>query len=170
MPSLSSTLDLQRQSLASFKNLFASLQPPEIQSLTGVYRAEFTGPAWLRFSAPGALLLGGLGGWWGKEFNAEGAGVNLVVQGGQLVRRTPMRLVAAVSLIDGCPGLSIHYADGCPFPWPYVIDELRRLDETRLLGMTIVALAWLRKWAFPFLLSFFTPVSLSESGEEIPSS
>jgi hypothetical protein len=135
-----------------FKPLFCSLPPPAIQSVQGVYSGQFTGPAWLRFSAAPSLALAGLGGWWGKVLAGDGTGHNLVLHQGKLYRRFPIRLVSIPSQVDGRPGLTVQYTPECPFPWPHVIDELRRLDEKTLLGLTIINLGFLRRLAFPFLL------------------
>jgi hypothetical protein len=143
---------LNRQPLGAFKSIFASLSPPEMHSLQGVYQAEFTGPLWLRKTAGPCLVLAGMGGWWGKEFLQDGTGVNLVYQGGRLRPHFPIRLAAMPSLVDGKPGVTVQYAKDSPFPWPMVVDELRSLDETNLLGLTIVNAGFLRKLAFPFLL------------------
>ena len=143
---------LNQQPLQAFKPIFSSLSSPDRNSLVGVYRAEFTGPAWLRKSAGPSLSLAGMGGWWGKEFSGGTTAVNLVYRGGQLRRIFSMQLVNIPSQVDGKPGLTLQYARNNPFPWPFVIDELRRLDETCLLGLTIINLGFLRKLAFPFLL------------------
>jgi hypothetical protein len=58
------------------------------------------------------------------------------------------------SLVDGKPGVTVQYPKDSPFPWPLVVDELRRLDDTTLLGLTIVNAGFLRKLAFPFLLYY----------------
>ncbi len=135
-----------------FRSLFAELTIPDPNSILGVYRAEFVGPAWLRASAGPALALSGLGGWCGKEFSAGGGAINIVKISGKFSTRFPMQLVTARSFIDQKEGLSLHYLPGSPFPWMYVVDELRRLDEISLLGMTIANVAGLRGLAFPFLL------------------
>jgi hypothetical protein len=135
-----------------FKPLFCSLPPPAIQSVQGVYRGQFTGPAWLRMSAAPSLSLAGLGGWWGKILPGDGTGHNLVLRQGKLYCLFTIRLVIIPSLVDGQPGLTVQYTPQCPFPWPYVIDELRLLDEQTLLGLTIINLGFLRRLAFPFLL------------------
>ncbi len=141
---------LHNQALRRYAVLFAGLDAPDM--LSGVYRAEFTGPAWLRFIAGPGLWPLGLGGWWGKEFDGQGNGVNLVRRRGELRRIFPLRLIPASSLIDGKPCLSVHYDPACPFPWPHVIDELRRLDDTTLLGMTYANVGVLRRLPLPFLL------------------
>ncbi len=136
----------------SFAPLFFSLAPPEISALTGVYRAEFVGPGWLRTLAPLALALGGLRGWWGKAFGEQGDAINIVERGGIQRRVLPMTVVTAPSLLDGKPAVTLHYPPGSRFPWYWIVDELRRLDETTLLCVTLVNLSWVPKAAFPFLL------------------
>ena len=78
--------------------------------------------------------------------------MNLVQRKGELRRIYPIRLVPSTSLLDGKPCLSVHYEAECPFPWPYVVDELRWLDASTLLGMTFVDRNPLRKLPLPFLL------------------
>jgi hypothetical protein len=123
--------------------LFKSLAVPDAASIRGRYRAACAGPA---------LALTGLRGWWGKEFHADGTAVNLLRRGGELVPRFPMIVVRAGSMIDRQDGLALHYRRGSPFPWMFVVDELRRLDDTALLGMTVPNAGGLRRLAFPFLL------------------
>lgn len=147
-------MDTNSLSLKQFRDLFASLSVPEVTSIRGVYRAAFVGPGWLRTSAGPALALSGLGGWWGKEFNADGTAVNIVLRAGKFSTRFPMKLVTTKSFIDGKDGLAVHYQAGNPFPWMYIVDELRRMDEDTLLGMTLANVNGLRRQAFPFTLQF----------------
>lgn len=150
MPPISQ--DLNRLPLGRFPALFASLPVPVAQSLTGVYRAAFVGPAWLRAAAAPALAITGLGGWWGKQFFEDGAAVNLVWRAGALRPIFPMRLSAERSFIDQKDGLALRYQPGSPFPWMFIVDELRRLDSNTLLGMTLADARGLRGLAFPFIL------------------
>jgi hypothetical protein len=144
---------LNRQALTSFETLFASLAPPlQATGLAGVYRAEFVGPAWLRRIAPPGLALGGLGSWWGKRFDGQGHGHNLVNRRGELTPVLPMIVQAAPSRLDGKDGITLCYPAGSPFPWPWVIDEIRQLDPTTLLGMSLTTLQWMPRLALPFLL------------------
>jgi len=149
--------------LSYFKPFFTTLSAPDLHALKGVYRGQFTGSAWLRLSAPSSLALAGLGGWWGKIFPGDGTGHNLVIHQGKLIRKFPIRLAVIPSLVDGKPGLTVQYTPECPFPWPHVIDELRCLDETTLLGLTIINQGFLRRLAFPFLL-FPEEISLEQLG------
>ena len=138
--------------LASFRGLFSSLSAPDPNLLRGIYQAEFVGPLWLRLSAGPALALGGLRGWWGKEFAAHGQASNLVRRGKALQQVLPMSVDRRISLIDGKPGVTLIYPAGSPFPWFWIVDELREIDKDHLLGMTLVNRGSLRKLTFPFLL------------------
>lgn len=138
--------------IGSLRQQFCSLAPPALDRLTGAYRAEFIGPAWLRALAPPALALGGLAGWWGKTFDGQGGATNIVVRGGIQSAVLPMVVLEAPSRIDARPSLTLHYPAGSPFPWQWVIDEMRKLDDTTLLCVSMARprpLVWL---AFPFLL------------------
>jgi hypothetical protein len=148
------TAKLNGLSLGEFPDLCASLKAPKISDFAGNYRGTFVGPGWLRVSAGPALAVSGLGGWWGKHFEADGRAVNLVQRGGKLEARFPMQLVEVISTFDGQPGLALHYGEENPFPWPYIVDELRQLGEGAFLGMTYVNTRALRGLAFPFLLEF----------------
>jgi hypothetical protein len=145
-------VELNRMSLRQFRELFTSLTVPDQTSIRSLYRASFVGPAWLRTSANPALAITGLGGWWGKEFHDDGTAINIVLRAGKFSTRFPMKFVKAKSFIDHKDGLALHYQQGNPFPWMYVVDELRRMDEQTLLGMTIPNVSGLRGLAFPFIL------------------
>ena len=146
--------DYNSLTIKQFRDLFKSLPVPEAASIRGIYQASFVGPGWLRTSAGPALVASGLGGWWGKEFHTDGTAVNIVLRAGTFSTRFPMKLVNTPSFIDGKNGLVLHYQAGNPFPWMYIVDELRRIDDTTLLGMTLANLKGLRQLAFPFILQF----------------
>ena len=152
---------LNRRGLRSFRKLFLTLPLPEDGGLTGIFRAEFVGPSWLRATAPPALALGGLGGWWGKQFDGAGRGMNIVRRDGALSHTMPVALSVADSLVDRRPCLKVTYPTGSPIPWPLVVDELRFLDDDTLLGLTILNAGPLRRVAFPFLLHHLTNLAIS---------
>ncbi len=143
---------LNAQRLGSYTALFSTLRTPDLAELAGMRKAEFVGPAWLRKTAGPALVLGGLGGWWGKEFLGPTDAVNLVLRGGSLKQVIPMKVAVAPSRLDGGPAVQLRYPPGSRLPWPWIIDELRQIDETTLLGMTMVAAGWFPRIAFPFML------------------
>lgn len=144
--------ELNHMSLKQFRDLFVSLIIPDPNEIHGKYQAAFVGPAWLRTSAAPALALTGLGGWWGKEFFNDGTAINIIFHAGNFSTRFKMRFVQDKSLIDKKDGLALHYQKGNPFPWMHIVDEIRRVDETTLLGMTIANVTGLRGLAFPFIL------------------
>lgn len=143
---------LNQLSLLEFPELFASLIPPRADSLKGLYHGIFVGPAWLRRMAGPLLAITGLGGWWGKEFDNEGKAINLVWQKGRIDYRFPMSLVEQVSYIDHKPGLALRYASNNPFPWPWIVDELRSIKPGLVLGMTLSRLGPLKRLPLPFVL------------------
>lgn len=152
---------LNGRGLRSFRRLFLTLAQPHAADLAGIFRAEFVGPGWLRATAPSALVLGGLGGWWGKQFDGAGRGMNIVLRGGELSHTMPVHVGMADSLVDRRPCVGVTYPAGSPFPWPHVVDELRPLDEETFLGLTIINTGPLRRLAFPFLLHSTTHLSIS---------
>lgn len=143
---------LNRYALRAFKPYFATLVPPDLAFLHGEYCAEFVGPRWLRRLASPALALTGLSGWCGKWFDGLGNARNLVQRQGQTHEVMKMVLAERPSLIDGRPAVTVIYPAGSPFPWPYIVDELRVLDHFTLLGMMIITPPGLRRLPFPFLL------------------
>lgn len=144
--------ELNRLSLSEFPGLYASLKPPEAGSLRGLFKGSFVGPAWLRRLAKPLLIITGMGDWWGKEFDPQGKVVNLVWRKGEIERRLPMFVVEQASYIDQGPSLIVNYAADNPFPWPWIVDELRIIRQDLLLGMTIARPRPLRRLPLPFLL------------------
>lgn len=155
--------------LGTLRTLFTQLPPVAPETMATAYRAAFVGPWWLRRTAAPALALLGLGGWWGKWFDGDGNGRNIVHRRGRLQWAMPITVAERPSLIDGQPCLAVLYPHSSPFPWRYVVDELRRLDEERLLGLTIADLPGLRRIAFPFLLHA-QPIDANAALQALPSS
>ncbi len=143
---------LNQMSLTAIHRLFTDLDPPEISSLTGIFRGAFVGPAWLRKIWGPLLVITGLGGWWGKEFDSQGNAVNLVLRKGRFESRFSMVIVHQASHLDRKSGLAMHYRADNPFPWPFIVDELRRIDSMMVLGMTLADIGPFRRLAFPFVL------------------
>jgi len=143
---------LNQLSLFDFSELFATLEPPRRESLRGIFRGSFVGPGWVRRLAGPLLVITGLGGWWGKDFDQQGNAINLVWYRGQMERRFPMLLVEQPSYIDRRSGLALHYAPENPFPWPWIVDELRSIHPGLILGMTMFRPGPLKRLALPFVL------------------
>ncbi|MBE2222413.1 MAG: hypothetical protein IAF02_12770 [Anaerolineae bacterium] len=144
--------EVNKFKLTEFRTLFSELRSPQISEMNGRFRSEFVGPGWLRTIAPPGLAPLGLGGWWGKTFDGQGGGMNIVQRQGELREIMPIVLKEEVSLINGRSGLNITYPPGTRFPWPWVVDEIRWLDDNTILGMTLVTKAGMHRLALPFLL------------------
>ncbi len=114
--------------LLAARRLHAQLAAPAALPV-GDYRAVLLGPAWFRALARFGLALGGLPRWHGKRFRADGSGVNLLqsAAGGAPREKLPMQLSIAPSPADGRPVARVGYDRAARFPWPAVVDELRRL-------------------------------------------
>jgi hypothetical protein len=144
--------ELNKQSIGWYRAQFSTLDSPTMADMNGRFRAEFVGPGWLRAIAPPGLAPLGLGGWWGKTFDGQGGGMNIVQRKGQLQEIIPIVLKEADSRINGRSGLNITYPPGSRFPWPWVVDEIRWLDDNTILGMTLMTKAGMHRLALPFLL------------------
>ena len=91
--------ELNELSLRGFSQLFERLALDDTAVLEGIYRGTYVGPGWLRKAAPPAMRASGLGGWWGKQFEAGGAAYNLVERQGQIAPIMPMQLIGK-SVLD----------------------------------------------------------------------
>lgn len=137
-------------------------QLPEPAALpVGDCRAVLLGPAWFRRFAALGLAIGGLPRWQGKRFRADGSGVNLLrpaTEGGPPVEHLVMQLRLDRSPHDGRAVVRVGYDGSARFPWPAVVDELRRWPTESgevWLGMARTDWRWTRglSWLrLPFLL------------------
>jgi hypothetical protein len=144
--------ELDKLPMRDFSRLYGEMAVGDAAVPKGVYKGTYVGPAWLKAIAPPSMVVSGLGGWWGKDFIAGGKTYNLVQRKNEIRPVIPMQLVLINSRLDGAPALALIYDKQNPFPWPYVVDELRPLDESALLGMMYLNVDALPKIAFPFLL------------------
>jgi hypothetical protein len=143
---------LNSLSLFEFPEYFSSLEAPRADALQGLYKGTFVGPTWLRGLAGPLLAITRMGMWMGKDIDAEGRAINLVRTEAGILQKFPMRLVEQDSLIDGKPGLALRYEASNPFPWPWIIDELRSIQPDLVLGMTITQIGPLVRLPLPFVL------------------
>ncbi|UCC63575.1 MAG: hypothetical protein JSV36_00510 [Anaerolineae bacterium] len=143
---------MDTHSIRSLRQVFESMEPPDLDTLVGTYRREYVGPAWLRRLAGLTLGLTVLRGWWGKDFPSPGRCENLVSRGGTIERVLPVEVVQAVSLLDGKMGITLAYSSDGPRPYRWVVDELRLTPTGSLLGMVVPVRRWLPRLALPFML------------------
>jgi len=143
---------LNHLSLLDFPEYFSALDAPQASMMKGLYKGSFVGLAWLRALAGPLLVLTRMGKWLGKDIDPGGRAFNLVRTKGGIVQKFPMQLVERESLIDGKPGVVLRYEDCNPFPWPWIIDELRSIQPGMVLGMTITRIGPLVRLPLPFVL------------------
>lgn len=146
-----------RSWLQWYRDRFASLAPPARDSLSGRFQGQLVGPAWFRYGAKALLAVLGMRGWWGKEFGAEGRGVNLVRRGKDLRPAVPLVLREGRSHVDGRQGVQVEYPPECSWHWRLFVDELRWWDDETVLAMSHVELPWLRRVTLPFVLRRSAP-------------
>jgi hypothetical protein len=70
----------------------------------------------------------------------------------KMITRFRMKLVKEQSHLDGRDGLSLYYEKDHPILWLFIVDEIRRIDPSTLLGMTHPTVPGLRWFALPFVL------------------
>ena len=143
---------LNQTSLEALRGLFSSVEIPAMDSIAGIYCGSFTGPRWTRVAVRPALWVTGLGRWWGKELSNQGTAINLIRSGKDLSTRFPMKILQGKSFIDGRDGLLMYYLPNHPILWLLVEDEIRRLDQDTLLGMTHARIPVLGRLVLPFVL------------------
>lgn len=130
---------------------FATLPPTDLERLAGTWRARFVGPRWVRALAGPAIAAAGMRGWAGKRVEGPDRAVNLVRRGASLVDDRPLAVRRGPSLVDGRTAQVLIYPE-TGLPWRCVVDELRAVDPSTVLGMTAIDLPLLRRAVFPFLL------------------
>lgn len=145
-------LPVREASVAAWLRCYAGLSAPALEASAGVWEARLIGPDWLRLPTPALLRLLGLPGWHGKAFDGAGLGLNRLRRGGREERVMPMRVAEGASAIDGRAALWCVYPANARWPWRHVHDELRSLEEGRLLGMMCCALPRLPHFVAPFML------------------
>ncbi len=137
-------------SLATYMRVFKSLPPISQREFHGSFQGIVVGPAWFQSVFNKAMTFGGLDGWQGKDFGADGNGINVLLQNGVIRKVAPMHVVGELtSAIDGQPTLVLGYRKP---PHAYIHDEIRRLDERTILGMTYVKVNPFKKFPMPFVL------------------
>jgi hypothetical protein len=144
---------LSISSLKEAKELFCQLNLMSTETLCGTYEGTIVGPAWIRKIAPLLLIVTGLKGWQGKEFDANGEGFNRCLQNGFIEKIGPMKASGIIpSIIDGKPTLSIGPRE------PSLLERSMR-DEVRISSdnMTILGFSYanvepLRRLPMPFVL------------------
>ncbi|TGL62262.1 hypothetical protein EHQ58_03415 [Leptospira ognonensis] len=133
-------------SIKLYKDLAKSETLPQ-----GTFEVQWTGPRWFQFVAKHGLGLLGFKYWFGKEFFGNEDATNLFKIPGSItkLRKYPMSVKIGVSRIDGNTSIQVSYPQSTRFPWPYVIDEFRSVNDDVLIGLSYL------KWAPIFPMPFY---------------
>lgn len=137
--------------LRGLRKLFADLRPISLESLEGTWERRYVGPLLARDITPLAYRITGVDGWWGCRFDAEGAGSTLHGSRSAPEERHPLRVREHDSELDRRASLMIELPITAGPVWRRVVEEPRRLDESRALVMAIAELPIVGARGWPFL-------------------
>lgn len=150
---------LLRASTDELLRLFATLEAPALEEMSGEYSARLLAqPNWLATLAGGAVLTNPFRSWLCKAFRpvdtGTGRGYNTFLQGGSVVQRYPMLTLIAPSRFDGRPAFQLvyrHFHSLCGSL--HMVDEVRRAAPGLYLGIGTYGLTDAqRRIPYPFLL------------------
>lgn len=139
-------------SLTRVANLFRQLPTPTESLPRGDYRAEITGPLWLRKTARPLLASIGFSNWYGKRILDNSSAINLKDDAENRTEFLPMLLAIEPSRLDGKPAWVLRYPPSTHFPVRNMADEIRPLEGASLLGISYTELPGMGKIGLPFLL------------------
>lgn len=143
----------QLRSFRQIRRVFEASPTIDEDNAAGYYQSRFVGPVCLKALVPVVLPLIGLKGWCGKRLLGNGHALNLVRKSSGATQEViPMNVTVSDSVIDGRRSLLLTYPASTPFPLRYFVDELRMLDNSTLLGLTVIDLPVVRHFPLPFLL------------------
>lgn len=144
--------DLPHLNITQLKRTFRDAAKIQASELHGFHAGVPAGPWWFRLGSGPTMGLTGFGGWLGKQMLGQGRAVNLFGSPSGPEQRFPMTLGRRASWIDGQDTLVLNYPADARAPWCWVTDELRRVPDGRILGMTFVDAPLVRHLVFPFVL------------------
>lgn len=146
--------DLSQRGIARLKQAFRQGRSVAAAELKGFYAGVPAGPWWFRLGSGPTMRMTGFGGWMGKQFLGEGRAANQFQTKAGIELRFPMTLARAPSRLDGIDTLVLNYPADARAPWCWVTDELRRMDDGSILGMTFVDAPLVKHLVFPLVFPF----------------
>ncbi len=149
---MNTATDLPHLNITQLKQAFRQAASIQATDLHGFYAGVPAGPWWFRLGSGPTMGMTGFGGWLGKQVLGGGRAVNLFGSQSSPEQRFPMTLGRRTSWIDGQDTLVLNYPADARKPWCWVTDELRRMPDGRILGMTFVDVPVVRHLVFPFVL------------------
>ena len=163
--------DLGELTTAELLGLFTTLDCPSVEEMHGDYQARvLRQPSWLLGAAGAVTLANPAARWLSKGFRpvdaSTGRGYNSFSLLGRTVRTFPMATRIAPSRFDGLPAYELVYrAYRSPLGAANMIDEVRRIDEDRYLGLGTCSLTrGTGRVPLPFLLEGPTEPYLGDVG------
>lgn len=139
-------------SISILTALFESLDDPTEIPVGQKFEGILLGPSWFKLMNSPLLKVGALAGWKGKWFECEGRTLNIVA------RRTGDEFVVPMdtSIREYSRGsgkvIALDYPGDSPFPWNYILDEIRPLGNGDYLGTTTFRAPFARRIPIPFML------------------
>lgn len=173
MDAIKAKEELLRASTDELRRLFATLEAPALEEMSGEYSARLLAqPNWLATLSGQAMLTNPFHSWLCKAFRpvdaSTGRGYNAFLQGQGVVQRYPMLTLMAPSRFDGRPAYQLvyrHFHSLCGAI--HMVDEVRRVAPGLYLGMGTYGLTDAqRRIAYPFLLEGPTGAYRGDIGRE----
>ncbi len=137
---------LRAMELAGVKELFTTLEAPEMEEMNGEYEGYLLDAGSYVFNLVGLMFLSNpVSGWWlGKAFQPlggarDGHGYNMHTKKGKVTRGYRMRTELIQSGFDGRPSFRLIYSHyGSLYGKVGMVDEIRKLSEGIYLGVGIL--------------------------------
>lgn len=159
MDAIKAKEELLRASTDELLSLFATLEAPALEEMSGEYAARLLAqPSWLATLSGRIVLSNPFRSWLCKAFrpvNARsGRGYNSFLQGGGVVQSDPMLTLMAASRFDGRPAYTLvyrHFHSACASL--HMVDEVRRVAPGLYLGIGTYGFTDAqRRIPYPFIL------------------
>lgn len=131
-----------------FESLAEPVELPDGQAFDGC----LVGPWWLRMLGLPLLKIGALARWQGKQFGDNKHAYNRVERRGLTELVVPMAVSISPYTRGGGKAIALKYPKKSPFPWNFVLDELRPLGDGNYLGITTMDWPLIRRIPIPFVL------------------
>jgi hypothetical protein len=125
----------------SARELFSTLQAPDVRDLSGRWDGHMVGRRWLRSLSTALALPTPLRGWCGKEITPSGHVTNRVRRRRETRPSVACTASLGMSVVDGCPVVVADYSKSGPPPVAWLRGEIRTLvPHEEVLGLLMLRL------------------------------